>query len=382
MNFADYFTFENFKELEATERKIKGEPDLPRNYAKLYDRLFGTAILKFIKDYDKEYGFPSIANSEGHITKIQTCLEKFFKGEELIGYEEREIPMLFYKVVSMSTFNFKDEEVTDGYLKEKYDTLVDKFTKGNFRPFDLSEDSCRCYDCDQHFKMSIDNWKPTFNNVEYSTGYKSKFVTPEPCIDKNNIELSVTFETGNLLISDWFKIPQFTETFQNDFEINSIKGRIESTQHHLEKANVLHLVLGNCSPSVFKKGSTLLFGREDEEIETPNNGFVEAGQICTDLWAVTIVEKNQLIKIVENKLAKKEGIDTAQKAEKIVEKYLVENKNNITQIQIEPGQYTLNYHGNYQKFSKGVEKEEVPGNIKPYFMLKQPQLVHKPKRKI
>jgi hypothetical protein len=387
LNFGDYFTFENFKEFEANNKKIENEPNFPKRYAELYDRLFGSAILKFIKDYDKEYGFPSIENGEGHITHIQAALEKFLKGEELIGYEEREIPMLFYKAVSMNMGNFKREEVTENYLQNKYTAFVDQFNKGDFDGYELAEDCCKCYDCDQRLEMTIKNWKPTFNIREFTEGFKSRLIAPEPCIDKNILEVPIVFEKGELLISDWFRIPEFTETFNNDFSINSIKGRIESTQHHLEVGNVLHVVLGNCSPRIYKKGNTLVFGREDEDIDAPRNGFVEKGSVCTDLWATTIVEKTQLINIVAEKLFKDNNnqgnkddymVDANQK----VEDYLSKNKFNITKISVKPGQYTLKFHGNYNQFSKKLENEEIPENMRTFFMLEQSGLQHtaKPKK--
>ncbi len=388
MNFADYFTFENFKEFEETQKKIEDDPDRHRKYAELYDRLFGNAFLNFLKDYSAKYGFPAIENGEGHNTHIQAALDKFFKGEELIGYEQREIPMLFYKVINMGTMNFRDEEETEEYFKNKYNSLIDKFNKGNFDKYELAEDCCKCYDCDQRLKMTINNWKPKFNNIEFLENFKSRLIDPEPCIDKNIIELSVTFEKGELLISDWFKIPEFTETFSNDFEINSIKGRIESTKHHLETGNVLHVVLGNCSPTVLKKGNSLVFGYEDEEIDSPRNGFIRKGRVTTDLWATTIVEKDQLINIVAKQLEKKANDGTSQvdyivEAKKKVAEYLSRNSGNILKIKVEPGQYNLKFHGNYHQFNKKSEDKEIPLNVEPYFIVEKPKLEldNKPARK-
>jgi len=387
MNFSDYFTFDDFKEFVQAENKIRDEPNRHVEYAKLYDRLIGTAILGFIKGYSEKHGFPSIENGEGHNTHIQAALDKFLKGEELEGYEKREIPMLFYKVINMATGNFKDEEETEEYFKAKYDALIDKFNKGTFKQYELGEDCCKCYDCNQRLKMTMDNWQPRFNSIEFLENFRSKLVNPEPCIDKNILELSVNFEKGDLLIADWFRIPEFTETFRNDFEINSIKGRIESTKYHLETANVLHIILSN-SPSVFKKGNSLVFGYEDEDIKAPRNGFIKKGRVMTQLRATTIVEKDQLINIVVQKLAKecndeKNLIDYIDKATQKVEQYISSNSYEIVKIKVEPGQYNLKFHGNYHQFSKKLEDKEIPMNLEPYFILEQSglELTNKVQRK-
>ena len=131
-------------------------------------------------------------------------------------------------------------------------------------------------------------------------------------------------------------------------------------------------MLGNCSPGIFVKDDNLIFGRENEDMDVSNKGYIQKGRVCTELWAATIVEKDQLVDIIVNKLFKDNNNqgskdDYKVHAQQKVENYLLENKFNITKIKVKPGQYKLKFHGTYNKFSEKSENEDIPLNIKPYF---------------
>ena len=254
--------------------------------------------------------------------------------------------------------------MTPEIIKEKYEKLADKVTNGNFERWDLSEDNCECHECGQRLRCIAKNWQIAFAVLNTRNDVFGLY-KPESCIDKNVIELPIIFKTGELLMADWFRIPEFTKAVEfnkdNSQSINNGAGRIASTKNNLE-LGFISVVLGNCSPEVFQHDNNLVFGHIDDNVPKVANKFKSKGSICTDLWATTIIEKDQLISIVQT-----EGKLGLEESSKKVNDYLKEN--DIQTVQVTPGDYILKFHSNYNNFSKMIENEDLPENMKAYFMI-------------
>ena len=66
---------------------------------------------------------------------------------------------------------------------------------------------------------------------------------------------------------------------KDDYDVNTIAGTVECTRAY-EQVGMIHILVGNSCPGVFKKNKELL------RVATHGNagGLKRVGGICTDLW--------------------------------------------------------------------------------------------------
>lgn len=269
------------------------------------------------------------------------------------------------------------KEEGDDAIFEAYKKFTHEITQGNFDFFDLSQDD-NCSICGQKMKVEFKHWHPTSISYDEKT---RDFLQSKPCLDNNIVELDIEFKTGELLVADWFRIDEFTNTVSYnkdyaDVSINYTKGREKSTRQSVEKFNYITIHVGNSCPSILKNGNNFIFGHYNDEIKSKKKtDYQEHGTVCTDLWNVTIIEKQQLINIISQKVG-------TEKAEEIVEDYLENNQYNYKSFNIEPGNYKLRFHPDYKSFAKKDDDDCTPTNIQPFFTLKKFALETQKKLKI
>lgn len=213
-------------------------------------------------------------------------------------------------------------------LDENYNTLIEKVNNGNFTPFELVGD---IYDFNsgKTFNLSLKNWEPTL--MLYIPGEKwtdrGRFeVAPEEHIDKV-IERQIEFKTGNLIVADWFKIKEFNDLVDsnNQFEINSEKGRIEQSEFYLNNFNFIHSTAWHSS-EIYQDQDTFVFINTNEELNLPPT-YKNKGYVNKELRAISIIELEHLIDLIGSK--------------EIVNKYLEESKNYYVRLNVNPGTYTF-----------------------------------------
>jgi hypothetical protein len=115
-------------------------------------------------------------------------------------------------------------------------------------------------------------------------------------------ETRVVLKTGNLLVNDWFRIPEFTEAVEKRFPLNARKGREDQTHYYAEKFGFVSVGVGNSCAGVYQDGNMILLGHHDEEETPAPANLTDVGSVCTDLWAATFVEYETLVEIVTRKL--------------------------------------------------------------------------------
>lgn len=72
--------------------------------------------------------------------------------------------------------------------------------------------------------------------------------------------------------------------------------------------------------------------------------MTEVGQVCCDLWWTTIIEKEQLVKILEEALLEKGEENPEERAKVLLDDYIKQEANGyLNEIKVEHGQYWL-YH--------------------------------------
>lgn len=363
LNFKDFFSLETYKQIVEVElaEKSKDDPDYDKIFAK--HKLFEKNMLSYLKARATQGMLSMPLNSGTHYSNFLSQWENLVKGE-LKAHEEERLMYVFNKLITtdMMKVTYAKEPTN---VDENYENFVNKINKGDFDRYDLDCDST-CLGCDQRIKLISKDWNFKLVTLDYNEDKKIVFKLMAECVEEKLHEVKVEFKTGELLIADWFRIPEFTKQVEYDPDytkvgINSDLGQIRSTEHAANLGFVT-VHVGNSSPTIFQQGDSFIFGREDEEseLETLHN-YQEKGYICTDLWNVTIIDKSKLIEIVANKIGHDKAVES-------VENYLIENKDNINFINVEPGDYTIGFYP--RKHINSLDKE-IPQDIHTLFTMKK-----------
>jgi hypothetical protein len=359
MDFSHYFSFEQFKHLHTLcMDKDENKSPKPEFYSTM--PIYNKAVANFVKQVSQEKGLMAFEFGEGHDTVIQHRWNKLMKKEETVEMQDDAFGSSFRMRLIQA---FPRQDVTEESLKTAYTDLVKSVTKGDFDHWELSNHE-QCQTCGQSLQVEFKNWNPTF--LAHDAELRD-FVKPKSCVKDEIIELEVTFQTGELLVADWFRIQEFSDAvnYNPDYtkvSINYSAGREASTRFALDNFNVINIHVGNNSPSILKKGDDLIFAWDDEE---KKHKYENIGRVCTDLWNVTMVERHQLVNIV----AEKHG---QEKAEEIVENYL--NESDYEEVNVTPGTYKLRFHPDYNKFKKMAQDKTIPKSVEAFFTLKKVEM--------
>lgn len=385
MDFSNYISYEDFKDyILFNENSRKDDSCNWHNVQwrnenkKKKDNTFFNPLNRFLQDKLTNKQLNKVVYGEGHNSFFSNAWNELIEDGKPI--DNNDLDSTFYQAINFIILNMKDESLTDDFIQSKYKQLTQRFTDGNFADFELGSDVCKCHECGQRMRLNFENWEPSykvFKTMPDGTLNYKELVPPKNCLDKNITELKVNFPTGELLIADWFRIPEFTDTveykgedkYSEERSINYAKGRVKSTTDYAEKFNFISVSVGNSSPRIFKKGSTLVFGRgkydEETDEEIAPKKFVEKGYVCTDLWAVTVIDKQTLIDIV----SEAKGEDATE----TVEDY-IKNSYGCNTIKVKPGEYTFKFHGNYYEFDKYLNDESAPKDVEKFLIVSKSEL--------
>lgn len=360
LNFKDFYSLEQYKELAQVElnEQNKEKPV----YDKIFEQQqqFQNGVLNYLKSRAENNMLEMPKGSDTHYSNLLTYWKNLVE-KKLKSHEEHNIEYLFSKVIStnMNKFIFSKEDIT---IEDNYKNLIEKVNNGNFERFELDCES-ECFGCGKRMRLAAKDWKFEMKTVELNELNKLEFKSLPECISKEIMEVSVEFTTGELLIADWFRIPEFNKQVEYDPEykklsINTDLGQIKSTQHAAQLGFVT-VHVGNSSPSIYQNNGNLIFGYMKEDAHLID--YKDKGSVCTDLWNVTIIDKSRLIEIV----AQTSGLEEAQKT---VNKYLEEEKSNINFLNVEAGKYTIGFCPR-----KNINKldEDLPKEIETIFSMKR-----------
>lgn len=215
-----------------------------------------------------------------------------------------------------------------------YDKFTQKITAGNFSHRDIDSKG-PCFECAQQIMLTIDNWKPKLSVFErmpdQTLNYRS-LVAPKPCLDKSIQTSEVTFDSGHLLVADWFRIEEFSEMvecreYSDDKSLNTAAGRIYQTKRYASEFNFICVSVGNSSPVIYQKDNQFSFGH------TAPEGYQEVGYVCTDFWGVSVIDKMQLVSLLYKQFG--------SQSEVIVEDYIKEH--DVTELHVTPGSYVFEF---------------------------------------
>lgn len=364
-DFSQYYTLDNFINYckNTNALMISTDEEEKDKLRKEIQTSLGQSIANFLQDMAKDNLLSPIRFSEGHPTTVSELWNKIIKQEKLTSYDINQVELIFYKVLTIASMNFKKEPEDDEFYKKRYSDLIEKFNSGTFSFHELENDSSKCPDCGQRLKLMLKDWEGAYGvygKKEDGSIDHRKLVLPESCLVEQNIKLNVNFPSGELIITDWVRVDGFTETvmyngkdkYDDDKSLNTKIGRIFNTQHYAQEHNFINVSIGNTSPKVFQDMDTLVIGYVDENKDKSHasSHFKRVGDICTDLWAATIIDKETLIEILTKHHKNRET------AQEVLNQYLQTDTNHQL-LYINPGQYTLEFNPDHRNFNQHSEIE-------------------------
>lgn len=183
----------------------------------------------------------------------------------------------------------------------------------------------------------MQNWAPALFKYEKIDG-GSQFVPiteDPPAVGVQHIEIPMP--SGELLLANWFGIDAFHEVVEaNKWDRPSIStefGQHQLSADYAKKFGFMSIECGNTSPEIFKQNDKIIVGHGSNEPEADRSkpeGKV-VGQITTDLWWVSAIDRQTLTSIV----SLKEG---PEKAESQVAAFIEDPSNGVIRLTLPPGE--------------------------------------------
>ncbi|MBO9428124.1 hypothetical protein [Sulfitobacter sp. R18_1] len=165
------------------------------------------------------------------------------------------------------------------------------------------------------------NWEPRLHKFQFDAEKNTHVYVPLPPLDARPItHIEVDLPTGEMLIADWLRIPEFTELTNRDrtFAISHAQERVKRTIDGIQKFNLLEAYSGSSSSIVLDNGKTgresdtLRVGRistDDETDEQLNPDLEEAGSVGGPVWSVTMIDRADLVAVLTGELGSQEAAE-------------------------------------------------------------------------
>lgn len=256
--------------------------------------------------------------------------------------------------VSLTHDSYAKTLFEEGSTEDKYDYLIDLFMmslwvadkEGYPKDYVHYAFGNQCGECGEELSYS-------FNGSKLKDGMRSvemMLFNHTECEKINEYSVEIEFPTGELICNDTLPYANgmFEALEKATPNINSRLGLKERTLAYANE-NILHVFVSNTSPSLFKKGETLVIGRSSDnecapcscgeeicdceyEEYYPLEGSEPIASICTDLWWATLVD----VAVYRNHLINYYGEEQG-------EKYLSQIKQKV-KTKIKPGVYNCTCH--------------------------------------
>lgn len=230
----------------------------------------------------------------------------------------------------------------------------------------------QCHECGERLRLQTQDRENPSNTYQFRlVTYDANaprggpyFVPAKPCechglkhwTDK------VTFPSGKVYASDWFRILNFTKIIDNEedkykLSLNSRLGCFKISRLYAKLFNFAKFQVGNTCPAIFASDKQIVFGHEVEDdngrtITKNNLSLKEKGYICTDLWAACFIDHDVLVDLLiqGNPELSRDEIESA------VVKWAKKSGDHIVELEIEPGEYVMRYDGTSEEFGENFER--------------------------
>lgn len=145
--------------------------------------------------------------------------------------------------------------------------------------------------------------------AQYDSAYRIKTVLDPIEIPVPLRHIVLPVPSGKLVSADWPRVPGFNEYIESleleDFNISSKKGLTNEQEALFTKLGILKIQVGNTSPTAYKVSDGVWRAGDpdedsfyDEDGNETSEHYEESWRTCTDLWANTYVDYDQLTSIL------------------------------------------------------------------------------------
>jgi hypothetical protein len=259
---------------------------------------------------------------------------------------------------------------TEAMIEAGYQKLLDNIEAGN-SDFHLRFDDIRDSKTGHRLKIELKGWHATLLKMDTASGRYDY----EPAKDMVAIPLQtveIDLPTGELLLSDWIRVPGFKEATDLGYEdgsldISSDQGAVNTTKAHAARHNLGHVQTTNTCVIVHQDAAGRLMVSERSDRRSDDDakaeGMKRVGDFSCDLWWVTAIDKQTLLGLMA-----KGGCETPQKT---LDAYLASDDayaSNVVRLKVTPGRYRIHFGPD---FSKRVNRKKlgIPKGPQPWLLM-------------
>lgn len=218
---------------------------------------------------------------------------------------------------------------------DRYQTLVDAMDTGAFEFWTMRTDS-ECERTGRRLQLDVLGWVARLGEaVPDGAGEFDELGEEAPAPSADHAIINTP--SGELLLADWFRIPEFTAAVKTErcFNVNTGPGKMAQTAFYASEKGFASVFVGNTCPSILRRGGHIAIAGQKAYAKTDPQ---EVGTVCTDLWWATAIDRAVLVALVATQLPP----DTCKvDAEKLVSGYLANN--DVTRVTVPKGQLHLYY---------------------------------------
>lgn len=231
----------------------------------------------------------------------------------------------------------------DERARKVHRELVERTDCGSFEYFDFMADD-ECAITGERLRLELHDWVPVLGTVDLksATTLRDREFVPVTRLPERGVEhLVIEAPSGELLISDWFRHPAFTEAVNDpasrgEYSVNTHAGKARQTAWYAARG-FASIFVGNTMPSVVARDGHLIIACVDEDAAYEGRPGLEGealGSVCTDLWWATAIDREVLTRTMAQTLGRAE-------AESAVAE-LLESTDHVS-VRVQPGMLHL-YH--------------------------------------
>lgn len=369
------------------------------------------AIWQYLQALKMAGRLAPIEFTEGRGLQFADAWNRMLSGTEPGPWDFLAIVEKFSDKISRDTLFTRS---TEEEISRRYAQTIERMDGGNFACHLINGELRTCLVTGDRMSCQITSWRPEFGKVTFE-GLRSEFKPliagiPLPVVEHHVIDAP----SGEILIADWFRIEAFSKLVDHaryvdsKLDLNSDAGKLARTTMYANRFNFAAVFVGNSSPDVasasdpsrptsgdarFTIGCPVVEPADDDARKVDKDLRARTlGNVCTDLWWVTIIDKEILIRTVACGLAfnsETGGIvdDPAdlsirtEAATGLVDAYLSKGHNSIVRAFVTPGTKLHVYHTSDVTAMQQFESPDVNGaGVEELFcVLSQRELAWSPK---
>lgn len=138
-------------------------------------------------------------------------------------------------------------------------------------------------------------WRPELGTMDRDRGFVPLH-EEAPALAVQHWEIPVP--SGELLVADWFRIPDFTQAVGDQAlpSLASVAGRWAHSDHFAREHGFMHVIVNDRNPDVFVRDGQIVFANMNED--DWEIAGVKAGCVCTDRHSITLIDREVLVAIL------------------------------------------------------------------------------------